>query len=130
MKREWLDDAPDLLKEFIGYEGTVRGRSPKTVEEYYLDLRTFFRYLKHKKGLVPRETDLSEIPIADLSQEVILSVTLTDIFEYMNYLMSECERPQVCARFINSSPIRNIYLKFPLLSSLKHLNRKNLCQSI
>lgn len=117
MKREWLDDAPDLLKEFIGYEGTVRGRSPKTVEEYYLDLRTFFRYLKHKKGLVPRETDLSEIPIADLSQEVILSVTLTDIFEYMNYLMSEREN-KTSARMRKTSSLRTFY-KF--ITNQKHL---------
>ena len=37
----WLD-APEILKEFLGYMQTIKGKSPKTVEEYYLDLRTFF----------------------------------------------------------------------------------------
>ena len=117
MKNEWLDDAPALLKEFLGYEGTVRGRSAKTVEEYYLDLRTFFRYLKRKHGLVARDAELSGIPIADLPEALILSVTLTDIFEYMNYLMSEREN-QTSARMRKTSSLRTFY-KF--VTNQKHL---------
>ena len=53
------DDCPEILKEFIGYQSTVKGRSPKTVEEYYLDLRTFFRYLLLTHGLVDNGTEFT-----------------------------------------------------------------------
>ena len=35
MKNDSLDEAPEIIKEFLGYIGTVKGRSPKTVEEYF-----------------------------------------------------------------------------------------------
>ena len=46
MKPELLSEAPQIIREFLGYLGTIKGKSEKTVEEYYLDLRTFFRYIK------------------------------------------------------------------------------------
>ena len=88
MKPELLAEAPPILREFLGYIGTIRGQSPKTVEEYYLDLRTFFRYLKLKHGLVPPNTDLKEIKISDVDLDLIKTVDLTQVFEYMNYLSS------------------------------------------
>ena len=39
-------DAPQVLRDFLVYHETIRGHSKNTVDEYYLDLRTFFRYLK------------------------------------------------------------------------------------
>ena len=53
MKNILFDEAPLIIREFLGYVGTIKGKSPKTVSEYYLDLRTFFRYIKQKRGLVP-----------------------------------------------------------------------------
>ena len=46
MRTSIYDEAPQILKEFLGYMETVKGKSEHTVEEYYLDLRTFFRYIK------------------------------------------------------------------------------------
>ena len=38
--------APQVLRDFLVYHETIQGHSRKTVDEYYLDLRNFFRYLK------------------------------------------------------------------------------------
>ena len=89
MKNNYLAEAPSVLREFLGYLGTIKGKSPKTVSEYYLDLRTFFRYLKQSRGLVPPETDFEEIPISDITLEFIKTVDLTQVFEYMNFLSVE-----------------------------------------
>lgn len=86
MKSELLAEAPPIIKEFLGYMETVKGKSPKTVEEYYLDLRTFFRYIKQHRGLVPPDADLEEISISDVDLELIKTVSLTQVYEYMNYL--------------------------------------------
>ena len=44
---------PPILIDFAGYKGGIENRSKLTVEEYLLDLRTFFRYIKQLRGLVP-----------------------------------------------------------------------------
>jgi len=89
MKPELLAEAPPVIKEFLGYVGTIRGKSPKTVEEYYLDLRTFFRYIKKNQGLIPPTTEFDEISISDVDLDLIKTITLTTVYEYMNYLTTE-----------------------------------------
>lgn len=86
MKQEILNESPLVLKKFLGYLQTVKGKSPKTVEEYFFDLRTFFRYLKVSNHLVSPGIDFSEIKIDDIDINLLSEVTLTDVFEYMNYL--------------------------------------------
>lgn len=89
MKPELLSEAPAVVKEFLGYMETIRGKSPHTVEEYYLDLRTFFRYMKQKRGLVDPKTEWEAISISDIDIEFIKTITLTDVFEYMNFVSQE-----------------------------------------
>ncbi|MBW7573768.1 tyrosine recombinase XerC [Caproiciproducens sp. AGMB10547] len=84
-----MSEAPPIIKEFLGYVGTIKGKSPKTVDEYYLDLRTFFRYIKKSRDLVPPETDFEKIGISDVDLDFIKTITLTHVFEYMNYLSTE-----------------------------------------
>lgn len=79
-------EAPLIIQEFLGYIGTIRGESPKTVSEYYLDLRTFFRYIKWKRGLVPQDTAFEDIKINDIDLNLIKTIDLTQVFEYMNFL--------------------------------------------
>ena len=38
--------SPQILKDFMAYLYTIKGKSEKTAQEYYLDLRMFFRYIK------------------------------------------------------------------------------------
>jgi site-specific recombinase XerD len=89
LKKEILEKSPKVMKEFLGYMQTVKGKSPKTIEEYYMDLRTFFRYMKIKWELVNQDTKMEEINILDIDINQIRTVKLLDVFEYMNYLISE-----------------------------------------
>ena len=89
MKPDLLAEAPPVIREFLCYLGTIRGKSPKTIEEYYLDLRTFFRYVKWRRGMVPPDTEFGQIEISDVDLDLIRTVDLTLVFEYMNYLASE-----------------------------------------
>ncbi|MCI1964720.1 MAG: tyrosine recombinase XerC [Oscillospiraceae bacterium] len=88
MKPELLNESPQIIRKFLGYVETIRGKSPKTVEEYYLDLRTFFRYIKLHRGLVPPDTEFEKIGISDIDLDLIKTIDLTQVFEYMNYLSS------------------------------------------
>jgi site-specific recombinase XerD len=66
----------------------VKGKSQLTVDEYYKDLRTFFRYLKISRGLESQE-NFSNITIHDIDLTFISSVTLSDAFAFMNYCIDE-----------------------------------------
>lgn len=79
-------EAPPILRDFLVYHETIQGHSRKTVDEYYLDLRNFFRFLKQSKNLIPKDTPLDNISIDDVNLSLVQDVTLTDIYSYMNYL--------------------------------------------
>lgn len=83
---DYRSDAPAVLRDFLIYHETIQGHSHKTVDEYYLDLRNFFRYLKLERGAVPRATPIDEISIDDVDLNLVASVTLTDVYAYMSYL--------------------------------------------
>lgn len=83
---DYRTEAPAILRDFLVYHETIQGHSKKTVDEYYLDLRNFFRYIKLEKGRVPRTAEFDEIPIDDVDLELARSVSLTDVYAYMSYL--------------------------------------------
>ena len=80
------NDAPQVLRDFLIYHETIRGHSKATVDEYYLDLRNFFRYLKLSRGSVDRKTELDEIGISDIDISFIRKVTLSEVYDYLTYL--------------------------------------------
>ena len=82
----YRSEAPPVLRDFLSYHETIKGHSRATVDEYFLDLRNFFRYLKIERGLVPRSTELDDISIQDVDLKLIASVTLNDVYDYMAFL--------------------------------------------
>ena len=83
---DYRTDAPPLIRDFLVYHETIQGHSRKTVDEYFLDLRNFFRFLKHDRHLVPPDLSIDEITIDDVDIDFAASVTLTDVYSYMNFL--------------------------------------------
>jgi len=83
---DYRKDSPDIIREFLSYHETIKGHSRKTVDEYYLDLRTFFRYLKIYKELVPDDTPFEDISISDIDFDFVKSVTVGDVYEYLTFL--------------------------------------------
>jgi len=79
-------ESPPILRDFLVYHETIQGHSHRTVDEYYLDLRNFFRFLKWNKALVPKDTPLDSISINDVDLSLLRDVSLTDIYSYINYL--------------------------------------------
>ena len=82
-------DCPRILKEFLVYHETIKGQSPRTIHEYYLDLRMFLRFIKLMRTDMPISTRLDDIPIKDIDLEFVRSITNTDIFEFLSYLANE-----------------------------------------
>lgn len=89
MPVHFQDESFPVLKDYLNYQQTIRQRSPKTVDEYFLDLRTFFRFMKQYRGIVSKNTPFEEISIQDIDAKFLNSITLADSFEFMNYLLRE-----------------------------------------
>lgn len=83
---DYRSQSPAVLKDFLIYHETIKGHSAKTVDEYFLDLRNFFRFLKVDRGIVPRSTELNEISIMDVDLQFVGSVTLAEIYDYLAFL--------------------------------------------
>lgn len=116
-----IDQDPPIVIQFMGYLSTVKGKSPKTIREYYLDLRTFFRYLKKHRNMVSPKTEFEEITISDVDLDLIKTVTLSDVYEYMNYLTNDRQNgPAARARKVSS--LRTF---FKYLTVRTHLLEKN-----
>lgn len=84
--------ASPLVRDFLNYMLTIRGRSPKTTHEYFLDLRTFFRYMKRQKCGIPPETPFEQIEIDDVDLAFIRDITLSDVYDFLGYMAQERPR--------------------------------------
>ena len=89
---DYRTDSPPVLKDFLTYHETIQGHSRATVDEYYLDLRNFFRYLKLHRGLVPRGEELENISISDVDLDFVGSVTLEEVYDYLSFLARDKEK--------------------------------------
>jgi len=87
MKRYY--DCPQILRDFLIYHETIKGQSPLTIQEYYLDLRMFLRFMKLMRNDMPINTVLDTISIVDVDIAFIGSVTTADIFDFLSYLTND-----------------------------------------
>ena len=82
-------DCPVILRDFLTYHETIKGQSQLTINEYYLDLRMFLRFMKLMRGDMPIDTRLDDIPIKDVDLEFVRDVTTSDIFDFLSYLAND-----------------------------------------
>lgn len=82
-------DCPQILRDFLTYHETIKGQSPRTISEYYLDMRMFLRFIKLMRSDMPIQTRLDDIPIKDIDLDFIRSITTSDIFEFLSYLAND-----------------------------------------
>ena len=87
MANQSYSDCPDIIREYLFYAETIKNQSPRTIQGYYIDLRTFFRYIKLKRNLVESNIQFNDIRIDDITIEIVASVSMMDIYEYLHYVM-------------------------------------------
>ena len=87
MKR--YTDCPQILRDFLTYHETIKGQSPRTISEYYLDLRMFLRFIKLMRFDMPIHTRLDDIPINEINVDFISKITTSDVFDFLSYLAND-----------------------------------------
>ena len=83
---DYREHSPQIIRDFLIYHENIRGHSKKTVDEYFLDLRTFFRYIKMVNGKADRREDFENVSIMDVDLALVKSVSLSDVYDYMSFL--------------------------------------------
>ncbi len=81
-----LKTLPPLVRDFATYKAVVQNASEKTISEYLLDLRTFFKY-QYSKDLDIHPTDerFNDIDISRLDIEYIKNISSEDIYDFLLY---------------------------------------------
>ncbi|MGN0450719.1 MAG: tyrosine recombinase XerC [Acutalibacteraceae bacterium] len=110
MKLEILNSCPAFLRDFLTYNETIKGKSSRSVEGYYIDLRTFFRYMLLVRGIAPKDTEFNKIEINAADIELVRSVTISDLYAFMVYCKEELNN-NTATRARKTSTLR-IFFKY------------------
>lgn len=110
MKLEILNSCPAFLRDFLTYNETIKGKSSRSVEGYYIDLRTFFRYMLLVRGKAPKDTEFNKIDINAADIELVRSVTISDLYAFMVYCKDELQN-NTATRARKTSTLR-IFFKY------------------
>lgn len=82
-----LSSMPKTVREFATYKTAIENCSQKTVGEYVLDLRTFFRYIvASRDGISLYSEEFSEIDLRSIDVEYIKSIGTDEIYEFLLYV--------------------------------------------
>lgn len=113
---------PHILQEYASNMVTIKGNSEKTVCEYLLDLRTFFRYMKmcdSKAEYIPSEFE--KIEIKDIDTNYIAKIKAQDIINFLMYAGFEREN-STTTRMRKLSSIKSF---FKYVCNKKHYIENN-----
>lgn len=81
-----LAELPRTVRDFANYKSAIQGCSQKTVSEYLLDLRTFFRYIYCvRNGISPDSEEFSSVNISALDIDFVKDISTEDIYEFLMY---------------------------------------------
>jgi len=116
MKLEVLKECPPVIRDFLTYNETIKGKSSRSVEGYYLDLQSFFRYLLVVREIADKDIEFEKISISEVNIELIKTVTISDLYAFLVYCKNE-RNNNAATRARKTSTLR-IFFKY--LSSQTH----------
>ena len=83
------NDCPQILRDFLTNHESIKGQSPRTISEYYLDLRMFLRFIKLMRCEMPIDTQLDTVPIKDVDVSFLAGITTSDVMDFLSYLAND-----------------------------------------
>ena len=115
---------PEFLNDYILYLSMSKSLSPRTVEEYYLDIRLFLQYIlmmKDKQYVKLDETDMQKISIVDFPVSLLDTIKLQDLYEFL-YYVTESRDNHDRARGRKVSAIKSLFHYLYVNKELIHQN--------
>lgn len=113
---------PPIIKDYASYQYSIKGNSEKTVCEYLLDIRTFFRFIKAKNSSVDyTREEFLKISIADITLDDVRAISESDVIEFLKFSGYERENNNT-TRTRKLSSLRSF---FRYMHGRKHLIDSN-----
>lgn len=79
-----------VIREFAAYKATIQNCSSKTIDEYLLDLRTFFRYLTAlDKDVDPASPEAEALDVSLIGVKRLEAVEQMDILAFLRFAKEE-----------------------------------------
>ena len=98
-----------LIQEYASYKSSIQGCSPKTVQEYLFDLRTFFRYLIARENGIPFESaEFQKIDVSTVGLHELEKLHAEDLYDFL-YYTNQSRQNQWSARSRKLSAIRSLF---------------------
>lgn len=82
-------EMPPVLRDFLSYMQTIKGKSQNTVKVYFYDLRVFLRFMKLHRNCVDKDDDFKDIKIDDIDIPFLQTITLSDLYAFMAYVSND-----------------------------------------
>ena len=82
-------DCPGVVREFLSYHETIKSQSPRTIEEYHLDLRMFLRFMKLMRAGNSLNVPFEDVDILDIDLDFVGSITTSDVYEFLSWLAND-----------------------------------------
>ena len=130
MNLDQIQDAPDILMEFLEYHSTVRGHSDRTITGYYLDLKILFRFLKRRRHLVTSDVPFNEIDITDIDLDFIKQIKIEELYRYQSFSPERMQSSQALSAASRCRRTSSVKSFFHYLTTKRHLLDYNVCQEL
>ena len=82
-----MSKLPNVISQFSAYKQLIQNRSPKTVEQYEIDLILFLKYIKATQNGIS-ESDVAaidETDISDVDIDFVAKITPDMIMSFLMY---------------------------------------------
>lgn len=121
-------EMPEVLRDFLNYLQTIKGKSINTVQVYFYDLRVFFRFLKLHRNIADKKMEFDEISIADVDAALLGTVTLSDLYSYMSFVSNNRDNTSH-ARARKVASLKTFYNYLTTKAKLLEINPTNELES-
>lgn len=116
---------PKIVRDFLIYLTTIKGKSMRTRKEYEYDLMLFFKFLKVTyEGLEVEQ--ISEVSIHDLTIETIREISLEDIYLFIEY----CESVRDNSASARARKVATLKSFFKYLKGKRRLISDNIAEEL
>jgi site-specific recombinase XerD len=104
-----MSEFNEQIQQFAIYKRTIQGCSEKTVNEYMLDIRTFFRFLlANEKGIEIDSEDFYNIDVRSIDADYLSKIKTEQIYEFLFYA-SDTRKNMWSAKARKLSAIKAFY---------------------
>ncbi len=128
MKHEQFLQLPLVIRNFLAYNDSIKGKSSKTIDEYALDLQTFFRYIISSRGLVSSEIEFEKIDISNIDTDLLKSITLSDLYSFLVFCKNERSN-NAATRSRKASTLRIFFRYLTVQEHILEVNPAELLES-